>query len=89
MVIFPLMGILPLQFIDGVDRKKLKLTGSEIITVYGIEKGLNPGDKLSVEFKYQNGEIKKIQMLCRIDTNNELEYYKHGGILQYVLRNTI
>ncbi len=83
------MGILPLQFIDGMDRKKLKLTGSEIITVNGIEKGLNPGDKLSVEFKYQNGEIKKIKMRCRIDTNNELEYYKHGGILQYVLRNTI
>ena len=83
------MGILPLQFIDDMDRKKLKLTGSEIITVNGIEKGLNPGDKLSVEFKYQNGEIKKIKMLCRIDTNNELEYYKHGGILQYVLRNTI
>ena len=83
------MGILPLQFIDGMDRKKLKLNGSEIITVNGIEKGLNPGDKLSVEFKHQNGEIKKIKMLCRIDTNNELEYYKHGGILQYVLRNTI
>ena len=83
------MGILPLQFIDGIDRKKLKLKGSEIISVNGIEKGLNPGDKLSVEFKYQNGEIKKIKMLCRIDTNNELEYYKHGGILQYVLRNTI
>ncbi len=83
------MGILPLQFIDGMDRKKLRLTGSEIISVNGIEKGLNPGDKLTVEFKYQNGEIKKIKMLCRIDTNNELEYYKHGGILQYVLRNTI
>ena len=83
------MGILPLQFIDGMDRKKLKLSGSEIITVNGIEKGLNPGDKLSVEFRYHNGEIKKIKMLCRIDTNNELEYYKHGGILQYVLRNTI
>ena len=83
------MGILPLQFIDGMDRKKLKLIGSEIVFVKGIEKGLNPGDKLSVEFKYQNGETKKIKMLCRIDTNNELEYYKHGGILQYVLRNTI
>ena len=83
------MGILPLQFIDGMDRIKLKLKGSEIISVNGIEKGLNPGDKLSVELKYQNGEIKKIKMLCRIDTNNELEYYKHGGILQYVLRNTI
>ena len=83
------MGVLPLQFIDGMDRKKLKLTGSELISIVGIEKGLNPGDKLSVEFKYQKGEIKKIKMLCRIDTNNELEYYKHGGILQYVLRNTI
>ena len=83
------MGILPLQFVDGMDRKKLNLKGSEIITINGIEKGLNPGEKLSVEFKYQNGEIKKIKMLCRIDTNNELEYYKHGGILQYVLRNTI
>ncbi len=83
------MGILPLQFINGMDRKKLSLKGSEIISVSGIENGLNPGDKLSVEFKYQNGEIKKIKMLCRIDTNNELEYYKHGGILQYVLRNTI
>ena len=83
------MGILPLQFIDGMNRKKLSLKGSEIISVSGIENGLNPGDKLSVEFKYQNGEIKKIKMLCRIDTNNELEYYKHGGILQYVLRNTI
>ncbi|MDC3039252.1 aconitate hydratase AcnA [Candidatus Pelagibacter sp.] len=83
------MGVLPLQFIEGMDRKKLKLTGSELISIVGIEKGLNPGDKLSVEFKYQKGEIKKIKMLCRIDTNNELEYYKHGGILQYVLRNTI
>ena len=83
------MGILPLQFINGMDRKKLSLKGSEIISVNGIENGLNPGDRLSVEFKYQNGEIKKIKMLCRIDTNNELEYYKHGGILQYVLRNTI
>ena len=83
------MGILPLQFIDGMDRKKLKLNGSEIISVKGIEKGPSPGDKLSVEFRYQNGEIKKIKMLCRIDTNNELEYYKHGGILQFVLRNTI
>jgi len=83
------MGILPLQFIDGMDRKKLRLKGSEIITINGIKKGLSPGDKLFVEFKYQNGEIKKIKMLCRIDTNNELEYYKHGGILQFVLRNTI
>ncbi|MDA9706973.1 aconitate hydratase AcnA [Candidatus Pelagibacter sp.] len=83
------MGIIPLQFIDGLNRKKLNLDGSELISIRGIKEGLKPGDKVSVEFKYKNGDIKKINMLCRIDTNNELEYYKHGGILQYVLRNMI
>ena len=83
------MGIIPLQFIDGLNRKTLNLVGSELISIRGIKEGLKPGDKVSVEFKYKNGDIKKINMLCRIDTNNELEYYKHGGILQYVLRNMI
>ncbi len=83
------MGILPLQFINGQNRKKLNLDGSELISIKGIKEGLKPGDKVSVEFKYENGDTKKIDMLCRIDTNNELEYFKHGGILQYVLRNMI
>ena len=83
------MGIIPLQFINGLNRKKLDLDGSELISIKGIKEGLKPGDKVSVEFKYKNGDTKKIEMLCRIDTNNELEYYKHGGILQYVLRNMI
>ena len=83
------MGILPLQFINGQNRKKLNLDGSELISIKGIKEGLKPGDGVSVEFKYKNGDTKKIEMLCRIDTNNELEYYKHGGILQYVLRNMI
>ncbi|MFL2897442.1 MAG: aconitate hydratase AcnA [Candidatus Pelagibacter sp.] len=81
------MGILPLQFIDGVDRKKLSLIGSELISILKIENGVNPSDKVEVEIKYQSGDIKKIQTLCRIDTKNELEYYKNGGILQFVLRN--
>ena len=81
------MGILPLQFIDGMDRKKLKLLGSELITVLKIEKGIKPSDKVDVDIKYLSGDIKKIKTLCRIDTKNELEYYKNGGILQYVLRN--
>jgi aconitate hydratase len=80
------MGILPLQFIDNIDRKKLKLIGSELISIIDIENGINPSDKVKVEIKYASGEIKKIQTLCRIDTKNELEYYKNGGILQYVLR---
>ena len=81
------MGILPLQFIEGMDRKKLKLLGSELITVLKIEKGIKPSDKVDVDIKYLSGEIKKIKTLCRIDTKNELEYYKNGGILQFVLRN--
>ena len=71
------------------NRKKLNLEGSELISIKGIKEGLKPGDKVSVELKYKKGDTKKIEMLCRIDTNNELEYFKHGGILQYVLRNMI
>jgi len=83
------MGILPLQFIDGMDRLSLKLTGAELLSVIDIEKGILPSDKVEVEIKYASGDIKKIKTLCRIDTKNELEYYKNGGILQYVLRNMI
>ncbi len=83
------MGILPLQFIDGVNRKNLSLTGPELISIIDMDKGISPGDHLTVEIKYNSGEIKKIKMLCRIDTKNELEYFKNGGILQYVLRNMI
>ncbi len=83
------MGILPLQFINDVNRKNLKLIGSELISILNIEKGVNPSDEVTVEIKYASGEIKKIKTLCRIDTKNELEYYKNGGILQYVLRNMI
>ncbi|WP_075536129.1 aconitate hydratase AcnA [Candidatus Pelagibacter communis] len=83
------MGILPLQFIEEVNRKNLKLIGSELISILNIEKGVNPSDEVTVEIKYASGEIKKIKTLCRIDTKNELEYYKNGGILQYVLRNMI
>ncbi|MGA1112260.1 MAG: aconitate hydratase AcnA [Candidatus Pelagibacter sp.] len=83
------MGILPLQFIDGMNRTNLKLVGSELISVLNLEDGINPSDKVTLEIKYNSGDIKKIQTLCRIDTKNELEYYKNGGILQYVLRNMI
>ena len=83
------MGVLPLQFIDGDNRNNLNLIGSELITVLDIQKGVKPLDKIKVEIKYASGDIKKISTLCRIDTKNELEYYKNGGILQYVLRNMI
>ena len=83
------MGVLPLQFVEKMNRQNLNLKGSELISVLGLEKGISPGDHLEVEIKYTTGDIKKIKMLCRIDTKNELEYYKNGGILQYVLRNMI
>ena len=71
------------------ERKNLNLIGSELISVLGLEKGVNPSDEVTLEIKYASGDIKKIKTLCRIDTKNELEYYKNGGILQYVLRNMI
>ena len=63
------------------------ITGSELITVVDIDKGVKPRQEISCEIKYKDGLSKTIKVLCRIDTKNEVEYYKHGGILQYVLRN--
>jgi aconitate hydratase len=83
------MGILPLQFTNDLNRKNLNLIGSELISVLDVEKSLNPSDEVTIEIKYASGDIKKVKTLCRIDTKNELEYYKNGGILQYVLRNMI
>ena len=83
------MGILPLQFKDEMNRINLNLVGSELITILDIDRGINPSDYVLVEIKYASGDIKKVETLCRIDTKNELEYYKNGGILQYVLRNMI
>ena len=81
--------VLPLQFINGVTRKNLNLNGAELFTVSKLENGIKPLEEVELEIKYNNGEIKKIKVLSRIDTKNELEYYKNGGILQYVLRNMI
>jgi len=83
------MGVLPLQFINDINRTNLNLKGSELFSILNLEKGLNPSDKVKIEIKYLSGDVKKIETLCRIDTKNELEYYKNGGILQYVLRNMI
>ena len=81
------MGILPLQFKNDINRLNLKLTGSELISIIDM-KGIKPRDEVNV-VKYRSGDIKRIKMLSRIDTTNELEYYKNGGILQFVLRNML
>jgi len=83
------MGILPLQFKDGFNRTKLNLKGSELITIIGIENGITPGQEIECEIKYVDGVTKKINLLCRIDTANEVEYYKNDGILKYVLRSML
>ena len=83
------MGILPLQFKDGFNRKKLNLNGSELFTIIDIEKGLDPGKEVECEIKYTDGKVKKINLLSRIDTANEVEYYKNDGILKYVLRSML
>ena len=83
------MGVLPLQFKDGMNRKNLKLDGSELITVIDVEKGLKPLQDVKVEIKYTDGTSKTINTTCRIDTDNEVLYYINGGILQYVLRNML
>tara|TARA_B100000686_G_scaffold80515_1_gene86871 strand:- start:3163 stop:5832 length:2670 start_codon:yes stop_codon:yes gene_type:complete len=83
------MGVLPLQFINGINRENLNIKGPELFTVTKLEKGIKPSEEVELEIKYNDGEIKKIKVLSRIDTTNELEYYKNGGILQYVLRNMI
>jgi aconitate hydratase len=81
------MGVLPLQFIDGFDRKQLKLSGAEKISIGGMQKGLQPGQKLELSVTDANGTVLAIDVLCRIDTRDEVAYYEAGGILQYVLDN--
>ncbi|MCE8022596.1 MULTISPECIES: aconitate hydratase AcnA [Halomonadaceae] len=81
------MGVVPLQFPEGESRKTLGLTGDETISIEGLA-DLTPGGQVTVTVKSAKGE-KKIEALCRIDTANELEYYRHGGILHYVLRRMI
>ncbi len=82
------MGVLPLQFLPNENREALKLTGEEIYSIEGIADGLTAGKKLTVRVHSQAGD-KSFQTLCRIDTPRELDYYRHGGILQYVLRELL
>ncbi len=81
------MGVLPLQFNEGQDRKILKLDGTEIFDITGIKDGIDPRMDVPCKITRTDGSTEEIELLCRIDTADEVEYYRHGGILQYVLRN--
>ncbi len=81
------MGILPLQFKDGMTRNDLKLDGTETFDIAGIEQDLRPRKDVIMTITRANGEKREIPLLLRIDTVDEVEYYKNGGVLNYVLRN--
>ena len=80
------MGVLPLQFAEGVTRQTLGLTGDETFTITGVA-DIRPRQDVTVEMTRADGSRETFQTRCRIDTVNELEYFLNGGILQYVLRN--
>jgi aconitate hydratase len=80
------MGVLPCQFKDGMNRQTLKLDGSERFDIDGIASGLKPRAELKCRIHRADGKVETISLLCRIDTLDELEYFRHGGILPYVLR---
>ncbi len=80
------MGVLPLQFKSDANRKTLDLCGDERYSITGIAKGLKPGGDVTLTVNYADGSERSADLTCRIDTNDELEYYRHGGILRYVLR---
>ncbi|CAN5920011.1 aconitate hydratase AcnA [soil metagenome] len=81
------MGVLPLQFKDGMTRKTLNLTGHESFDVDGIDGVLKPGMDVPLTIHRRDGTSEKVILTCRIDTAEEVEYFKNGGVLHYVLRN--
>ncbi len=80
------MGILPLVFKDGMTRASLALDGSETFDITGVEAGLKPRMDITLTIHRKGGKVDTVKLLCRIDTLDEIEYFKNGGILHYVLR---
>jgi aconitate hydratase len=81
------MGVLPLVFEEGTSWQTLGLKGDEQVTIRGLHGELKPRQKLMAEIVSGNGTLKRVPLICRIDTLDELDYFKNGGILQYVLRH--
>ena len=81
------MGVLPLEFTKGESAQSLGLTGREYFSIVGIEEGLKPAKVLKALAKKDDGNEMEFEVLCRLDSDIEVEYYKNGGILHYVLRN--
>jgi aconitate hydratase len=83
------MGVLPLQFKDGATAQTLKLDGTETYSVLGLDASLKPQQDLVLEITRANGTVEHLTVACRIDTPIEIDYYQHGGILPYVLRQLL
>ena len=83
------MGVLPLQFKESISAQTLKLDGSETYDVLGLGANLKPQQTLTLRVTRTNGSVQNIPVTCRIDTPIEIDYYQHGGILPYVLRQLL
>jgi aconitate hydratase len=83
------MGVLPLQFLDGVTAESLGLDGSQTFSINGLSDDLKPGKQLTVELKTADGQTRYFPVKVRIDTSIEIDYYRHGGILPFVLRQLL
>jgi aconitate hydratase len=83
------MGVLPLQFKEGTTAQTLKLDGTETFDVVGLNMSLKPQQDLTLRITRTHGQIELVSVRCRIDTPIEIDYYQHGGILPYVLRQIV
>src|SRR5262249_51960809 len=80
------MGVIPLVFEEGTSWQMLGLRGDEQVTIRGLHGDLKPHQRLQAEIVAADGGLKRVPLICRIDTADELDYFRNGGILQYVLR---
>lgn len=83
------MGVLPLQFQEGVNAQTLRLDGSETYTVLGLADSIRPRQEVILEIKRKDGGREEVPLILRIDTPIEVDYYRHGGILPFVLREIL
>jgi aconitate hydratase len=83
------MGVLPLQFKEGVNAQTLKLDGTEIVSVSGLSNNVKPRQDVTLEITRKDGSTEKVPVILRIDTPIEIDYYRHGGILPFVLRDIL
>ena len=83
------MGVLPLQFKEGTTAQTLKLDGSESYDIGGLAAAIKPQQDLTLKITRKGGAVENVPVRCRIDTPIEIDYYQHGGILPYVLRQIV